>query len=500
MKVARFSFVAIAAVAMLMPLGSLAQELRYSPEEAGITPISGDILIGGGYGNTHKYAAAWPAIMPDGQILIAYPRPTDENIAARAPFVDFLDRQGNIVNSVAAYHDDDGNEIIEPGQYGSGSDTRGIMIDASRSGESRYVVSCRLSLWSYEGPLVNWGSNTWAVANNGVSAVQVYDANGVQTSPVVNGWKQDLLYDDGDIRARSASFLSNGNIVFNWWDQKAGAVTGLRYVDEGYAEYENSGQVVGITVISPDGEIVVDPKPVSAPSDSGGSAQTMRGTAAGDGWFCCRSLDPDSIVRYYILNNDGTDLQTIEPVDALVAAGLDATIANTVVGGRGDSELPWGEGDYLYTIGHGSDNQTYIAKWNAPAGTLEAYTIASQNPGNQGERMDICTDGRGNIFCAWEDWSFGGGSDMQIFGRFFNPDLTPYSDSFAVYENAEFDPNEPYNWKDVSCRMDAGVVVVTCHTEGLPENVYDWGESSLEHCARLLENPFESSVNNWELH
>lgn len=495
-----FVFLSLVCAGFLFPADSWSQTVLASPEDAGIVSLSGDVPIGRGYGNTHKYAAAWPAIMPNGMIVIGYPRPTDENLQARMSYVDVLDRTGTVVESRPGWQDDAGTPIVV--REDIDGDLRGVMVDASRSGASMYVVACRLAPWKYQGPLESWGNGTLTLPDGGVPAVQVYAADGTALSPIVNVWPETLLGDDGEIRGRHAVFLSDGNIALNWWDRKAGVNTGFRWADEGYTEYEGTGNVVGVAIVQPDGTVVLSPKPISAPDPAGGGAQSMRGLAAGDGWFSCRVQDPpDNVIRYKILDNAGNLLHNIAVADALAANGMAADVAVSVAGGRGDSELPWGQGRYLYTIG-GGGGHTYVAKWNALSGTLEAVVQASENAGFAGERMDVCTDPAGNIFATWGDQSWGGAADMEIVGRFFNPDLTPASPSFAVFENANVAESDGYQWKDCSARMDAGLVVVTCHTDALPDNVLDWGESGLEHVARLLENPFEPSYveSSWELY
>ncbi|MFH1741511.1 MAG: hypothetical protein ABIH23_21100, partial [bacterium] len=368
------------------------------PELAGITALTGDVVIGRGFGGTHKYAAAWLAIMPNGQILVAYPNPTEFELDGRIPYVDVVDHQGNILETRAAFHDDQGNPI-ESRPQGLGDDTRGIVVEASQSGESRYVCYCRLQPWYYQGPLAAWWNGTKPFEGAaGVGAGQVYAADGTALSPLFNMWTEAQIADSGDTRARAAAFLSNGNIAVNWWDQKVPAVgtTGDRWPG-----YEGTGKLVGICIVAPNGSVVLPPTPISEPTVDG--AQTMRGMAAGNGWFCCRWEQVNEGIRYKVFDNAGNLLHTIAVNDAIEAV---MPGVGGAAGGRGDSELMYGRGDYLYTMG-GAGGNAYIGKWNAKAGTLVKMVQASEFGGYTGERMDVCCDDSGNVFAMWADQASG---------------------------------------------------------------------------------------------
>ncbi|MFH1739525.1 MAG: hypothetical protein ABIH23_11005, partial [bacterium] len=137
-------------------------------------------------------------------------------------------------------------------------------------------------------------------------------------------------------------------------------------------------------------------------------------------------------------------------------------------------------------------------KWNAKAGTLVKMVQASEFGGYTGERMDVCCDDSGNVFAMWADQASG---SVQAVGRFFDPDLNPTTTSFIVFANEALGDN--FTWKDVSCRMNADVVVASCHSDGLPDNDAAGAESLLEHVIRILENPFEAPASveeAWELY
>jgi len=223
----------------------------------------------------------------------------------------------------------------------------------------------------------------------------------------------------------------------------------------------------------------------------------MRGMAAGNGWFCCRFQDSDGVVKYSIFNDAGSKVRDIIPAEVIDAA-MEGGLGTAIAGGRGDSELIYGQGDFLYAIGK-ANGATFVMKFNAMAGTLVKITEAS-SAGNQGERMDICADANGNVFAMWGDVSGGG---LVALGRLFTPDLEPWSPEFSVFEHQVLSGNKD-TWKDVSCRMDTGIIVASCHTTGLPDNeaTPGLGNLPLEHCVRILANPLGPTAvqGNWELY
>ena len=474
------------------------------PASAGVEAVSGNIVLGRGNGGSHRFAAAWPDILRNGDVAVVYPNPTETEPDGRVPFVAILDRQGNVLEEARpGLVDDDGLPIIERAN-GHGDDTRGVTMVASRT-SSGYAVHSRLQPWKYPGGLAAWGSGQTPFPNDGgVGSGQVFTSDGDATSPVYNPWTDDQIADAGQVRSRAIAALSEttpeglDQYAFNFWDRKTPAVgtTGDRWAAAGFPAYAGSGNVVGIAIIDEAGNTILAPTPISPPDDAGGSYATMRGMASGDGWFCCRYVRGDETEpRYAIFSNDGSSIREIDPVPLLVAAGQSQAIAEGWTRGRGDSQLIYGRGAFLYTIGVAS-SQTYIAKWDALLGTLVAVRQATDNPAgsNQGERMDITADERGNVFAAWADWSFGGAAgDIEIVGRFFDASLAPLGPSFAVFEGAGVNgPGDGLQWKDVSARMDDQIVVVTCHTDALPDNdllLNPVAESALEHVARILKSP-----------
>ncbi|HPA48346.1 MAG TPA: hypothetical protein PLG59_19430 [bacterium] len=486
-------YFAIFVVAVVLLVGLATQpfaQVVEDPVAAGITPITGDIPLLRGYGGSHHFAAAWLAILGDGRPLVVMPNPTLEEQLYHVAILNVLDRQGNVLEERAGYQDDNGVPIMA---Y-LGGDPRGVAVDARGN---QYAVVMRAQPYApvYTGDgVISAFAGADTSVDSGVPIIQVFNADGTKASNIVNIMgKGSLFSDSGQIRGRACAIMSNGNIALNWWDQKSptGGLTGDRWPG-----YEGTGQVVGIAVISPDGSIVVPPTPISTPT-VGGNASTMRGVAAGNGWFCCRFQDSDTVVKYSIFNNVGAKVRDIIPAN-LIDAAMDGGMGATIAGGRGDSELIYGQGDFLYTIGR-ANGATFVMKFDAMAGTLVKITEASP-AGDTGERMDICADANGNVFAMWGDVSGGG---LVAIGRLFDANLDPVTPEFSVFEHQVLSGGAD-TWKDVSCRMDTGIIVASCHTTGLPDNeaTPGLGNLPLEHCVRIFANPLGPSAvqNNWELY
>ncbi|HOE11861.1 MAG TPA: hypothetical protein PLQ35_10955 [bacterium] len=469
---------------------SFAQVME-TPEEAGITPITGDIPLLRGYGGSHHFAAAWLAMLGDGTPLVVMPNPTLEEQLQHVAILNVLDRKGNVVAERAGFQDDNGVPIMA---Y-LGGDPRGVAIDA-RGNQYAVVMTAQPypPVYTGGGVISAFAGVGTGGGDSGVPIIQVFNADGTKSSNIVNIMGKGTLFSDsGQVQGRACVFLSNGNVALNFWDKKTptGGVTGDRWPG-----YEGTGQVVGVSVISPNGSIVVPPTPISTPV-AGANAQTMRGVAAGEGWFCCRFQDADGVVKYSIFNNAGSRVRDIIPADVIDAA-MEGGLGTAIAGGRGDSELIYGQGEFLYAIGK-ANGATFVMKFNALAGTLVKITEASP-AGNQGERMDICADANGNVFAMWGDVSGGG---LVALGRLFDANLDPVTPEFSVFEHQVLSGNTD-TWKDVSCRMDTGIIVASCHTTGLPDNeaTPGLGNLPLEHCVRILANPLGPSAvqGNWELY
>jgi len=505
-----------------------------TPQAAGITPLSGDIRICGSEadcdpkdGAAHRFGAAFPSWNSKNRnFYVVYPNPPINDpvdiIGTNVGFIDIFNERGvRLENWRAAWKDDAGNDIRTQNE-GTGASTNGVNMACARDGSGRYCVNDTIAPWRYTGgALAAWGDG--ALTYPGADAVgvnQVFEADGTPVSTgIIRHWTDDEISDNGQIRSRMVAPLSNGNWVCTFWDLKAslgGLPSGEKWGIVDGRDYTLSGQVVGFVLFKSDGTTLAK-KPISTPSATGVSADSMRGCAAGNGWFAIRYEDIAAVgdaaknggskVVYHIFDNSGTQITKINVAEKLVDSGflidgvnpITPAQAASIAGGRGDAEYIHGRGDFLYSCNApGGNAHIYLHKWNARTGALVKIIQVDDGPADtSGTARGQCnpqTDSAGNVFLAWTDDypTPGNEEESNARGRFFDKNLNPVGPSFLVFENATTAPMNGQMWKDNNSAMGEGVVCVTSHGTGYPGNTYMRPplQSRQEHVVRFLRSPF----------
>ncbi len=506
------------------------------PGDAGVTALTGDIkIIGAGDeenkdGPAHRFAAAFPCATSDDRVVVCYPNPDLVDPGTTVPFVDIYAADGTrLLAHQAGYLDDDGQGIAVQSELASGSVT-GPAIECSRDGNDYFCVWSRVSPWKYlGGNLAAWGSGTldFGDSESGVGVGQVFDKDGAAISGVLNLWTDDittdndLIADGGEIRSRAVSPLSNGDWCATFWDRKTPALgsTGDRWATD-FPAYAGSGQIVGLLIFKNDGTVVAR-KPISTPGE--GSADSMRGSAAGDGWCAVRYEDSvqaggdnsgGSRTVYHIFDNTGAELAKINVAEALfdsgLIAGLDAAGAAGLAGGRGDGEQISGRGAYLYAS-HWNATEMYVSKWDAVNGELDDVVLAYDSAHVRGQARPV-TDSAGNIAMTFADDSLATAGSFdetptEAVTIFLWNDLSPATPPVVPFENSNTatgrfgdDGGEPPNenagrkWKDNNTALNDRIVAVTSHTTGLPGYDFTDLDREMEHALRIFESPFYTPV------
>ncbi len=338
------------------------------------------------------------------------------------------------------------------------------------------------------------------------TAIQVIGNDGSMRSPLSSPYGS-YPREDGLLRGGTVRFLSNGNIVVLYEDRQRG--WRMDYV---YGR-STSGQVVGFSILAPDGRVVRDMVAIS--SRSGGSNRF--GLTSGDGWFACRYADNTTGPTIVAFDNNGNELGG---GDGRIYPAIDIPELQGYGDNRGDPNGLEAVGDILYITHRGADRKGYLTKFRvSDAGVTVLKTVRfTDHPRSTFEHnADLGVDSRGNIIIIWQDQSWESVQEgrWEVLSRMFDADLEPTTPSFVMFEvgnNTDVNAVDPVlgpgRTKQSRIAMNDDIIIAIAHTievpYGDPESAISTGGDqyyAYTYIARVLENPHRIvPVPEWELY
>lgn len=515
----------MAAVLLGCSLTGFAQP-AVSPEDAGITPITGDLAPWRSFGvDGANFENVWATAMNNG------------NVAVFKLAGDF-EQPGVIGGSEFLLYDSSGNQLTQLPVRGSftASGDPTPLVDFTASGEAwgSFTMGAHADrangagfVVHNEGAMASFYDMEFAdeVGDETFSLIQIFDNDGNPAGSSINAFG-DLTGAPGGFRDIGALFLSNGDIV-SLGENRQGSDPFLDSIGA------SAGEVAMAVILSQNGEIKAGPFAPHTDENGqylgGSSTAVYHNMAAFDGGFV---IDYGSGIRWY--DNDGTPRTPSQPDHAdIFAEDADPNLPGFFLipentGGRGDGSSWASNGADLVVkttqLSEGPDTIGLLIYYNTD-GTVRNWVrfddIDIAEEVAMVDRSFCDMDQNGNVFIVWEDERFGGDSDegyTQVFGRFFNKDGDPYGPSFPVYENWIDDPVDvdysPFGSVPAGvhyqprCALNNDVAVVVSGSTILPDIPGLYKELSAafdlvlsDVVVRMFENPgAEENVERWSLY
>ncbi len=494
-----------------------------SPEDAGITPVTGDMAPWRAYGaDLMNFDAVWIIALSNGNI-VALKRGGDMETPGVIGGSEFLmfgpDGEQLTPMPVRGSFEPDGEptQFVDYASTGAswGSFTQGAAPD--RVNGTGFVVH-------NQGEAAELFGMRFAdqVGNEAYSLVQLFDNDGNPIGASMNAFGS-LTGAPGEYRDIGASILGTEDIVALGENRQG--------TDELLDEAGAFANEVAIAVmLNPDGSTEVEPWVVHTDEEGfylgGSSSLVYQNMVAFEGGFV---IDHGAGIRWY--NNDGTPRTPSQP-DHAELEGVEAVPgydfffgANS--GGRGDGMALSSNGKDLVvkstTLDAGQDSIGVLIYYNTDGTVRNWVRFDDIDLGVDFAMVDrtFCDmDPSGNVFVVWEDGRFGGDLDdghNQIFGRFFNSEGEPFGPSFPVFENWKSEPTyvdygglgeiPAGSIEQPRCAMNGQVAAVIDATIIMPEipdmliqlaNAFELPLN--EAVVRIFENPYEpAAVNDWSL-
>ncbi len=514
MKIKYCVLIFIAMLVVFAPFNaSYAQPVEQSPvaagpEAVGIVPLTGDVNLwaenGGGsnwwrpdcdmlsngnaivLGGMRKvpYASGGPDA-ENARDMIAVFSPTGELLVpARTAF--FTNAGEPWENTICTIRNDDKF-------YGLCADTVG-----GRSGD-RYVVHTIANPHMFPDAFPGYAAD---YRNDYHTAIQIINNDGTPETNLINIYG-DYLSENGLLRGGMVRFLSNGNIVVNYEDRQTSSLKAEVY------GRERPGQIVGAVILAPDGSIVKDKFAVS--SDSRSNSSNRFGLTSGDGWFAVRyddAITGPTIVAY---DNDGNELGGGE---GRIYTAIDIPELGGDGGNRGDPNGLEAVGDVLYITHRGIDRAGYLTTFkvsDAGVSVIRTVRFSDQSWSTFEHNADLGVDSAGNVIVLWQDqaWDRFQTGRWEALARMFDANLEPLTPSFCMFEignNTDEDEIDPIlgpgRTKQCRIAMNDDIIIAIAETNnapyGDPSSIAD-EYFTYTFIARMLKNPTQTPVLNWEV-
>ena len=526
MKKISFVFVGVLACGCLLADIARAQPAA-SPEEAGITPVTGDLTPWRAYGaDDLNHDNVWALALPNGNVVAMklHHAPETPGLIGGTEFLIFSPSGEQLTPApVPGLYEADGSPT-PPLNAGAGQRwgdfTMGGRVDKVNG--TGFVLNHWMTFAQSAG--FTYGD---ALGDDAGSIVQLFDIDGTPVGTGINPFGT-LSGEEGDWRDISAAVLSNGNVV---------SVAENRQFSDSLLDTvsASAGEVAVAAIVDPQGNVVVPPFVVHTDDEGiylGGSSSMVFGNVvAFDGGFV---VDHGLGMRWY--NNDGTPRTPSQP-DHAELADVEIEIGETGLavlgptsGGRGDGRglasngtdvvralpVPESQGAQIgLLIYYNTDGTVRThARFDDVDFTVEDAAV---------DRTWCDVDSNGNVFVCWIDGRFGDDSFRQVFGRFFDRDGNPHGPSFPVFESWSSDGRTvdyggaigvlgAGNSGQPRCGLNDRVAIVI---EGstLPEipdlhkQVSNQFTALLgaevildEALVRIFQNPFDTDVDSWQLY
>ena len=499
-----------------------------SPEEAGVTPVTGDLVPWRAYGvDDLNHDNIWALALPNGNVVALKLHHDMETpgLIGGTEFLIFSPTGEQLTPlPVAGLYEADGT-ATPPLNAGAGqswgSFTLGGRVDKLNG--TGFV----LNHWMEFAQSNNFTFGA-ALGDDAGSLVQLINMDGTPNGTGLNPFGS-LSSEPGDWRDISAAILSNGNVV---------SVAEDRQVSDSLLDAvgASASEVAIAAIVDPQGNVVAPPFVVHTDENGaylGGSSSMIFGNVVAfeDGFV----IDYGEGIRWY--NNDGTPRTPVQPdhaelegvemeLDGVAFAGLTANS-----GGRGDGRglASNGKDIVVRSVQVREDqgaNIGVLIYYNTD-GTVRTYVrfddvnFVDDEPNVDRTWCDV--DANGNVFVCWQDARYGSDSYMQVFARFFDRDGVPFGPSFPVFESWSPD-GRTVDYGGLIGVLGAGSshqprcglnnqVAIVVDASTLPEisdihkqvsNQFTalLGDAIIldEVMVRIFENPYYTDVGNWQIY
>jgi len=519
-KILRTWIVLAISLGVLLPAAAQPAD---SPEDAGITPVTGDMAPWRAYGaDLMNFDTVWIIALSNGNV-VAFKRGGD------------METPGVIGGSEFLMFGPDGEQLTPMPVRGSfepnGDPTPFVDYASTGASWGAFTLGAAPDRVNGSGFVVhNQGEAAEIfemrfadeVGDEAYSLVQLFDNDGNPVGASMNAFGS-LTGAPGEYRDIGAVILGTENIVAIGEDRQGS--------DELLDEVGAWASEVAIAVmLNPDGGTEVGPWVVHTDEEGnylgGSSSLVYQNMVAFEGGFV---IDYGAGMRWY--NNDGTPRTPVQAdhaeLDGVeVVPGYDFFFgANS--GGRGDGMALASNGKDLVvkstTLEAGEDSIGVLVFYNTD-GTVRNWVrfddVNLEEDFAMVDRTFCDMDENGNVFVVWQDQRFGGdidGNHNQIFGRFFNSEGEPHGPSFPVFENWKSEPTY-IDYGDLGeiaagsieqprCAINsqvAAVIDATTIYPDIPDMLIQLANAFQlplnEAVVRIFENPYKpAAVGDWSL-
>ncbi|MFH1739594.1 MAG: hypothetical protein ABIH23_11350, partial [bacterium] len=440
--------------------------------EAGVTPITGNIILNPGDINGGSLESIGVVILPNGNVAAGW-EDDGTSIPISAGWV-MIDSAGNfIVSQPQAYANAAGAPTATNGGWGP-------KMHGNQWGDGFIFGS---AFWDFAGidHPDNWIEGLDFLVDD-EPAMQLINNDGTFNGSLFLPYPLEFHEREGSIRVGDDGILSNGNIVVVGEDRQGGDGPELFGLP-------NADRVIIVGTCTPDGTPVAGPIAVQT-ADSRG--EMWHGIATFEGGFGVRYANAGINVRFFDNNLNPTTGQILLP----------GTLNS---GGRGDSAGFHAnkKGDCVLVTGEPTCVVAVLDKLgNVKVGPIEVYEPDIEF-GHGARRVDGAIDEAGNFMAVWRDKSlpgmeFADGTGV-IAARFFNANGTPATPPFVVSDAIPVPFTEEWGLSAMEdneprVTMRDGVVAIVWQDE----NMNALGVQEL--VIRLLASPFGAPVSDWSIY
>ncbi|HOE11372.1 MAG TPA: hypothetical protein PLQ35_09540 [bacterium] len=518
----RFCLWTVGLTILLVPLATVVQSAS-SPEEAGITAVTGDLTPWRAYGaDMANYDNIWVIALKNGSI-VAFKLAMDMEQPGWLGGSEFLifgpDGSQLTPLPISGSYDSTGAPIPVcdyPSLGGAwGAFTHGAAAD--RTNGNGFVVH---NQGQYAATL-GWEFAD-ELGDEAFTLVQLFNNDGTPRGTSINAFGT-LTAEEGGYRDIGAVILSNGDIVAIGEDRQQSD-------DAKDAAGLVGGEAVVAVILGPDGTQKKAPFLVHTDENgqyigTGNSSVVYQNIVAFDGGFM---IDHGLGMRWY--NNDGTPRTPSMP-DHESLAGVElvegfAFTFGTDSGGRGDSSMIASNGKDLVVksvkVESGNDAIGALIYYNVDGSVRNWVRFDESDLVNYYglvDRTSVDMDENGNVFVVWQDGRFGEAEgELQIFGRFFDKNGNPHGGEFPVFKNYRTEPSVvdygPYGQVPAGdihqprCAINSQVAAVmdgTTIVPGVPDLMKQlakaFGLPLNDPVLRIFENPLKPvDIQDWSIY
>ena len=506
--------------------GAFGLEVRaplLSPQEVGLGVAVADVYLFRNDLPKGRFWEPFAAAFGDGTLAVATLTHAKIDLSRQRTVVCFFNADGSIVEA-PAFFDENGNpwDTDNNTLRNDGNPPR-IAAD-KRPGGTRYAIGAEVTPWAFPERFPTFGKTGNFTYDERVVCFQLLDkgSTGENLEPRPIGRLVEPIYGrDTNGRLQHGKplrsgleirFLSNGNFVVSVDDQ---------------TESIAPERMQMLSLLSgEDGEVIEGPFPGN-PVNPREFCRSFSNLAAWSLGFAFR-LEPKQEVAEVLFQPKGGSANTIGfwSNDASFmgvwrrVAREDLSDPQPPEGGTSTTINEWGgtvtridsdiRKDLIYLAGAGLEakdlggrKQTgiYLTQIDARSReTLkevyvsEGYQICAARVDNvfrdNALRVNVCCDGRDNVFVCWEDFGMTGSPYPQVLGRLYDDNLNPRTEPFLVFQNGQPGPG-PGNGFNVwrpACAMVEGRILVAGITK---TEVPALGLTANQTVATVLDVPDE---------